>query len=59
MKVLIKEQYLREDRMPLNYTANNVALTIHPKVSKYVIQYGSSLRSRSSLKTSQFKQLQY
>jgi len=45
--------------MPLNYTANNVALTIHPKVSWYVIQYGSSLRSRSSLKTSQFKQLQY
>jgi len=45
--------------MPLNYTTNNVALTIHPKVSKYVIQYGSSLRSRSSLKTSQFKQLQY
>lgn len=59
MKVLIKEQDLREDRMPLNYTANNVALTIHPKVSWYVIQYGSSLRSRSSLKTSQFKQLQY
>jgi len=38
----------------MNYTPNIIALTINPIVSVYVNQIGSSLRSRSSLKTSQF-----
>ena len=36
----------------LNHTTNNVALTIHQKVSAYPIQDRVSLRSGDSLKTS-------